>query len=37
MEQMKQLLVCSKHPNIENAVKLLIDTHNTRENVRQFN
>ena len=39
MEQIKQLLACSKHPNTEgnigNAVNLLIDTRNKRENVRQ--
>ena len=39
MEKIQQLLVCSKHPNtlrnIGNAVKVLVNSHSTRENVRQ--
>ena len=38
-EKLKQLLVCSKHPNtlaiIGNTVKILVATKSTRENVRQ--
>ena len=39
-EKLKQLLVCSKHPNtlgnIGNTVKILVATKSTRENVRQW-
>ena len=39
MEQIKQLLECSKHRNtfgnIGNAVKVLVGTQKTRDNVRQ--
>ena len=39
MEKIQQLLVCSKHPNtlrnIGNAVKVLVNSHSTRENVKQ--
>ena len=39
-EKLKQLLVCSKHPNtlgnIGNTVKILVASKSTRENVRQW-